>query len=73
MHALEVAKTAWNAIVSGHDITGPNAKPLPPLNAVQWYLNVARHILTTLGLEGDEGGPLEQVDALHGLLKQETQ
>ncbi|TFY80212.1 hypothetical protein EWM64_g3797 [Hericium alpestre] len=73
LHALEMAKTAWNAFITsseanGADTTSPDHQLL---DNVDWYLDVARHILGTLGPEGDEGGPLEELALLAGLVKDE--
>lgn len=66
MHALEMAKTAWNAVVTND--TAPTTKYLA---RAQWYLLIACEILETYGPEGDEGGPLEESRLLRNLLEEE--
>ena len=67
MHALEVAKSAWNGFVSDTDKTkGPGY-----LRFTVWYLAVARRVLHILGPEGDSEGPLKEIETLQGLVKQE--
>ncbi|PBK93765.1 SET domain-containing protein [Armillaria gallica] len=59
LHLLEMAKTGWNQSVS----TGSSNVELP-----RKYLKQARQILLIIGTEGDDGGPLEEIQALQGLL-----
>jgi hypothetical protein len=67
MHALEVAKCAWNELIVSGD--GTSTKALPNLmDATEWYLSVAHHVLYTLGPEGDTGGPLEEIQTLQSLI-----
>ena len=66
MHALEMAKTAWNAVV-----TNDTAPTTEYLARAQWYLLIACEILETYGPEGDEGGPLEESRLLRNLLEEE--
>lgn len=54
-----MAKTGWNQSVS----TGSSNVELP-----RKYLKQARQILLIIGAEGDDGGPLEEIQALQGLL-----
>ena len=64
MHALELAKTTWNAVIT-------QGEAVPSRNTVkdaQLYLTIARGILENFGPEGDEGGPLEEIEVLQGLL-----
>lgn len=71
MHALELTKTAWNAVVTaeagGGVLTALDAKSAEDL--ARHYLRVAAHVLETFGPEGDEGGPLEEVRVMKGLLQ----
>ncbi|TCD70138.1 hypothetical protein EIP91_004608 [Steccherinum ochraceum] len=67
IHALELAKTAWNAVVTREDPSLGN-RVLPPGDIekdARSYLNVAREILEVFGPEGDEGGPLEEIRVLN--------
>jgi len=67
MHALELAKTAWNAVVvAGVDSRSTSAVNL--LTDARWYLSVASDILDIFGQEGDEGGPLAEIGILRGLI-----
>ncbi|KZT09128.1 SET domain-containing protein [Laetiporus sulphureus 93-53] len=56
MHALELAKTAWNAIVMN--------VPTSSRDDVQAYLAIASQVLNNLGPEGDGDGPLEELRLL---------
>ena len=66
MHALEVAKTAWNAVVTQSDENSDGLETIE--KEARSYLGVARGILENFGPEGDEGGPLEEVQILEELL-----
>lgn len=72
MHALELAKTSWNAAVSNdslalnHHIRAPTPKHLEKL--AQSYLEIAQRILEIYGPEGDQGGPMEEIVLLRELL-----
>ena len=74
MHLLELAKTAWNAIVKSEGSDGEDAKELqillgaPPVDAFRNYLDTARRNLMVLGEEGDEGGPLDEIQTLEDAL-----
>jgi len=63
MHALELAKTVWNAIVMSAG--APNMKSLE--EEMHACLSLASRILDNFGLEGDEGGPLEEIRYLREL------
>ncbi|KAK7690039.1 hypothetical protein QCA50_006684 [Cerrena zonata] len=70
MHALELAKTAWNAVVT--------MEHKADLSVVQSFADEARasvliasRVLNNFGIEGDEGGPLEEIRILQGLLSEE--
>ncbi|KAI0269910.1 hypothetical protein BC834DRAFT_922711 [Gloeopeniophorella convolvens] len=69
MHALEAAKTTWNAMLSSEAREGSYDRKL--LDSAKWYLEVARHILGILGKEGDADGPLTEVEMLSGLISEE--
>lgn len=61
MHLLEMAKTSWNVIIKENLEESAEAQ-------VRSYLTKARDILLVLGPEGDEGGPLQEIQTLGGLL-----
>lgn len=71
MHALELTKTAWNAVVRAE--AGGEALPVLDAksaeNLARHYLRIAAHVLETFGPEGDEGGPLEEVRVMRELLQ----
>lgn len=75
MHALELAKTAYNGVITRTQESGAldntvNEEEL--LRRAGWYLAVAKHILLIFGPEGDfDGGPLEEVEFLHVLIEEE--
>jgi hypothetical protein len=64
MHLLEMAKTTWNAIVTGHH--GEESQFQDELRV---YLTLSREILSIFGHEGDAAGPLDEIDTLHVLLE----
>ncbi|KAI0315809.1 SET domain-containing protein [Amylostereum chailletii] len=73
MHALEVAKSAWNAIIAGEKTKRDSSVQVARLlETARWYLEVARRILSTLGPEGDEGGPAQDVAFLQKLIDMES-
>lgn len=70
MHALELTKTIWNAIIAG-ERTGVPPTPVATKrleDAARHYLKVASQVLDTYGPEGDEGGPLEEIRTMRSLL-----
>ncbi|KIM43208.1 hypothetical protein M413DRAFT_398217 [Hebeloma cylindrosporum] len=66
MHLLELAKTAWNAIITARGLTGDEIQMLKQQLPV--FLSLARHILTILGPEDDGVGPLQEIQTLQQLL-----
>ncbi|KII89120.1 hypothetical protein PLICRDRAFT_139371 [Plicaturopsis crispa FD-325 SS-3] len=70
MHLLEMAKTAWNAVVQGQGGELQEAENLQ--RALTWVAE-AGEVLDIFGREGDEGGPLDEVYVLKGLLEEEAQ
>lgn len=66
MHLLELAKTAWNAVVSA------NIDDSAALEGVKRYLTAAREVLDVFGDEGDEGGPLDVIAGLEEDLKDDS-
>lgn len=69
LHALEAAKTAWNALLSKESHESAYDKQL--LELAVWYLDIARHVVGILGKEGDAGGPSVEVDFLSELINKE--
>ncbi|KAI0670829.1 SET domain-containing protein [Trametes maxima] len=67
MHALELAKTIWNLIcTAGADLP---ARETDVLEAqARRFLTVSADILENFGPEGDEGGPLEEIETLKAAL-----
>ncbi|EIN12756.1 SET domain-containing protein [Punctularia strigosozonata HHB-11173 SS5] len=69
MHALEVAKTAWNGTVLDMPASPDDRRSL--LAQAQAYLAIAQELLAVFGREGDEGGPLDEIHILKGLIMYE--
>jgi hypothetical protein len=74
MHALEMAKVAWNAVCLGPepgigDLT-VEAYEREMLHRARTYCELAAHVLRSLGEEGDEGGPLAELHALELLINE---
>lgn len=69
MHALELAKTAWNAVVTAGPDTPPSQLQRFEEQAIS-SLTTARRVLQNYGPEGDEGGPLEEILVLQELLEE---
>ncbi|KAF8270855.1 hypothetical protein EI94DRAFT_1722076 [Lactarius quietus] len=69
LHALEAAKTAWNALLSKESHEDAYDKQL--LGLAAWYLDIARHVVGIFGREGDASGPLVDLDFLAGLINEE--
>ncbi|KAG1719242.1 uncharacterized protein EDB91DRAFT_1181778 [Suillus paluster] len=72
MHLLEMAKTAWNAVIAAdHD----NAQDAPAntslLKRARVYHDLSSKIMEVFGPEGDPGGPLEELAVLQNLLHAE--
>lgn len=67
MHALELAKTAWNAVVTSEKEAEPSVVRAFEDIARSSVL-VASQVMENFGIEGDEGGPLEEIRVLRGLL-----
>jgi len=64
MHALELAKTAWNAVIMHSEPAAANTLE----SDAKSYLLIAAHILNIYGEEGDEGGPLAEIRVLRDML-----
>ncbi|KAF8908335.1 hypothetical protein CPB85DRAFT_1376403 [Mucidula mucida] len=66
MHLLELAKTAWNAMMTS-DEDSQQVEVLMnqrPVDVFRNYLEAARKNLMVIGEEGDQGGPLEEIQIL---------
>lgn len=61
MHALELAKTAWNATVTDSESSSLEG-------AAKTHLYIAAQVLNVYGEEGDEGGPLAEIAVLQTML-----
>lgn len=69
MHALESAKTAWNAVVTQSNEGTTSSNRLQTIEKeAGLFLGTARGVLENFGPEGDDGGPLEEVQVLEELL-----
>ncbi|KAH9936369.1 SET domain-containing protein [Fomitopsis serialis] len=66
MHALELAKTAWNAVMMYPEPAAAN----PLESDAKSYLLIATHVLNIYGEEGDEGGPLAEIRVMRDMLGQ---
>lgn len=67
MHALEMAKTAWNAFVSRENTS--NALDVSQSRAeIKRYLDLGSRIFNVYGPEGDPDGPLSSVHKLQALV-----
>lgn len=72
MHLLEMAKTAWNAVIATeHDHVHDTLTKTSLLKRARVYRNLASKILEVFGSEGDPAGPLEELAALKKLLHEE--
>ncbi|TFK40789.1 hypothetical protein BDQ12DRAFT_680032 [Crucibulum laeve] len=67
MHLLELAKTRWNEAISS-DVRGDEETVMK--EQVRVFLTFARRVLMVLGPEGDEYGPLQEIQTLEDLLNQ---
>ncbi|EIW81423.1 SET domain-containing protein [Coniophora puteana RWD-64-598 SS2] len=71
VHLLEMAKTAWNAFVTADQNVADGATRTENAGLVdraQLYLGLSRQVLNVFGREGDDGGPLDEIETLQGLL-----
>ena len=70
MHALELTKTAWNAVIAGEQAGSLSLREARRLeDLARHYLFIAAQVLEIYGPEGDEGGPLEEIRILRSLLQ----
>lgn len=72
MHLLEMAKTAWNAFITMEN-TDPLTQPvgLKLMAQARAYLQLSNQVWTVIGPEGDEGGPLAEIQVLGSLLREQ--
>jgi hypothetical protein len=69
MHLLEMAKTAWNAIVTGDNDENAQVAEDRLKDELRVYLTRCQDILGIFGREGDSaGGPLEEIGILRRFL-----
>jgi SET and MYND domain-containing protein len=67
MHLLELAKTYWNSIISENmDLAAESAVK----QECRRYLKDAKDNLEIFGVEGDEDGPLVEIETLETLLQE---
>ena len=67
MHLLELAKTGWNARISSTNPDRDDNNQISKAEVLD-FLSSARHVLEIYGPEGDEGGPLDEIETLQRLL-----
>jgi len=67
MHLLELAKTGWNARISSANPDRDDDDQISKAEVLD-FLSSARHVLEIYGAEGDEGGPLDEIETLQRLL-----
>lgn len=68
MHLLELAKTAWNARISSSSANSDRVDNSISKAQVLGFLSLARKVLEIYGPEGDENGPLDEIETLERLL-----
>lgn len=61
-----MAKTAWNAIVTGDNTDGAQGSEKLK-NELRVYLTLCQKILGIFGPEGDTGGPQDEIRTLQEL------
>lgn len=69
MHLLELAKTQWNAGIVLPNLSAEERSKVKEQTRV--YLSLARCILQIYGPEGDDVGPLQEIEILEDLLIEE--
>jgi hypothetical protein len=70
LHLLEMAKVAWNVlVVSDLNLSDPEIGRC--WERAGKYLHMATQVLNVLGNEGDDGGPLAELEALSRLRSEE--
>lgn len=65
LHLVELTKSVWNAQFSV-DSTEVEKKIIK--KRVQTFLSLSRKVLMIYGPEGDEGGPMSEVEVIEDLL-----
>ncbi|KAJ8590047.1 SET domain-containing protein [Rhizopogon salebrosus TDB-379] len=70
IHLLEMAKTAWNAVIDADQDVPAKASLL---KRARVYLGIASKVIKLFGPEGDPGGPLEELAFLEDLLEDDEQ
>jgi len=60
-----LTKSSWNAQFS-EDMTGVEKKEIE--ERVKTFLSMSSKVLTIYGAEGDEGGPMSEIEVLKNLL-----
>ena len=72
MHLLEMAKTAWNAFIT-METAEPSTRPAGEgfLGQARAYLRLSKLVWGVVGPEGDEGGPLAEIQVLESLLSEQ--
>jgi hypothetical protein len=68
MHLLEMAKTAWNAVITSADES--NEGPLK--EQARRFLLLTNQVMTVFGSEGDDGGPIQELATLNKLLESDN-
>lgn len=72
MHLLEMAKTAWNAVIAtDHDDARASSAKSSLLKRARTYRDLSSKIMEVFGPEGDTAGPLEELAVLKNLLHEE--
>lgn len=73
LHLLEMAKTAWNAFIT-MEVPDPATRPegLHFLAQARAHLRLSKQVWTVIGLEGDEGGPVMEIQVLESLLSEQA-
>ncbi|KAF8231722.1 SET domain-containing protein [Tricholoma matsutake] len=66
MHLLELAKSAWNNVITSSNMNKDVESAMK--EQVRTFLSSSRRVLTVFGPEGDEDGPLPEVETLQTLL-----
>ena len=67
MHLIELAKAAWNKLATSTDVS--EETELAIKEQARIFLSRGREVLTIFGSEGDEDGPLKEIEVLHSVLE----
>jgi hypothetical protein len=71
LHALELCKLAWNATCVGPSLPRESKNHIYEaefLELSRAYLDIARTIIRNYGREGDDGGPLAEIETMEDIL-----